>query len=134
YCRWSTQHQQDGDSFERQIRLAKEVAAQNKWTIVEQHIESGKSAYHGLNRSKSGELYQIEQRAQRGELQGKVLIVEAMDRLSRQEPMASLNLLNNLCDNGLTICESGAGYIWDKSRISEQWTSLVVALARAGEA
>lgn len=134
YCRWSTQHQEEGDSFERQTRLAQHIAAQNGWVIVETHIESGKSAYHGLNRSKSGKLRQIEDRAAAGELRGKVLIVEAMDRLSRQEPMASLTLLNTLCDNGLTICESSTGFMWDKTRIQEHWTNLIVALARAGEA
>lgn len=48
--------------------------------------------------------------------------------------MASLTLLNNLCDNGLTICESSTGHIWDKAQIKEHWTNLIVALARAGEA
>ena len=87
YIRWSTKDQSEGDSKERQTRLGTRVAAKHGWLIVETLIDHGKSAYHGKNRSAGGALYAIEERALRGELAGKVLIVEAMDRLSRQEPL-----------------------------------------------
>ncbi|OYX91568.1 MAG: hypothetical protein B7Y74_14175, partial [Novosphingobium sp. 35-62-5] len=67
-------------------------------------------------------------------MQGKVLIVEAMDRLSRQAALKSLTLLSDLCSRGLTICEAGTGTIYDAAKIEERWENLIVALARAGEA
>ncbi|QSR15758.1 recombinase family protein [Novosphingobium sp. KA1] len=136
YIRWSTLNQEDGNSLERQKALAEAVAKTHGWTINpdEIHIESGKSAYHGRNRAQNGKLRQIEDRAARGELAGKVLIVEAMDRLSRQEPLESLNLLVGLCKQGLTICEAGTGIIYDTAKINDNWANLIVALAKAGEA
>ena len=134
YIRWSTQNQEDGNSLQRQEELARRIAEVRNYTITEIHVERGKSAYHGRNRSQSGKLRQIEERAERGELAGKVLIVEAMDRLSRQEPLESLNLLVGLCKRGLTICEAGSGIIYDTAKINENWANLIVALAKAGEA
>lgn len=134
YVRWSTQNQEDGDSLSRQIDAARRIAADRKWSIVEEHIERGKSAYHGRNRAEKGKLRDIEQRAERGELAGKVLMVEAMDRLSRQEPLESITLLTNLCKRGLTIYEFGSGQTYTAEKISENWANLVVALAKAGEA
>jgi len=136
YIRWSTLNQEDGNSLERQKALAEAVAKTHGWTINpdEIHIESGKSAYHGRNRAQNGKLRHIEDRAARGELAGKVLIVEAVDRLSRQEPLESLNLLVGLCKQGLTICEAGTGIIYDTAKINDNWANLIVALAKAGEA
>lgn len=134
YIRWSTLNQEDGDSLERQEKLVRSVAKDRGWPIIELHVESGKSAYHGRNRAQKGKLREIEERAARGELAGKVLIVEAMDRLSRQEPLESLNLLVGLCKQGLTICEAGTNTIYDTAKINENWANLVVALAKAGEA
>ena len=134
YCRWSTKNQEDGDSLNRQLNAAREVAKQRGWTIIEEHVESGKSAYHGRNRAVNGKLRALEDRAERGELAGKLLLVEAMDRLSRQEPLESLNLLMDLCKRGLTIYEFGSGTTYTVEKINENWGNLVVALAKAGEA
>ncbi|MBB5709419.1 recombinase family protein [Sphingomonas xinjiangensis] len=134
YVRWSTKDQSKGDTERRQIELGASICRQRGWTLAETLIENGKSAYHGRNRAEGGKLYEVEERAARGELAGKVLIVEAMDRLSRQEPLESVTLLNRLAKRGLTICESSTGTIYDAQRISEHWAHLLIAFARAGEA
>jgi DNA invertase Pin-like site-specific DNA recombinase len=134
YARWSTKNQEDGDSLARQINKARDIAETRRWRIVEEHIESGKSAYHGRNRAENGKLRALEERAERGELTGMVLMVEAMDRLSRQEPIESLTLLTNLCKRGLTIFEFGSETTYTTAKINENWANLVVALAKAGEA
>lgn len=134
YIRWSTKDQSEGDSKKRQTELGEKVAAKNQWLITETLIDHGKSAYHGKNRSSGGALFDIEARASRGELEGKVLIVEAMDRLSRQEPLESLFLLHDLTKRGLTVCESSSGTIYNSHKIKEDWTRLVAILARAAEA
>lgn len=136
YIRWSTLNQEDGNSLERQTGLVVAAAKQNGWVLRPDdiHVESGKSAYHGRNRAHNGKLRAIEERAARGELAGRVLIVEAMDRLSRQEPIKSLNLLVSLCEQGLTIFEAGTNTRYDAAKINDSWANLVVALAKAGEA
>ena len=136
YIRWSTLNQEDGNSLERQHDLVVDAAEKHGWHLPkhEIHIERGKSAYHGRNRAAKGKLRAIEDRAARGELAGKVLIVEAMDRLSRQAPMESLNLLVDLCKRGLTIFEAGSNTTYTVEKINENWGNLLVPLARAGEA
>lgn len=134
YLRWSTKDQSQGDSFDRQTRLGNNRAVEHGWTITETLIDHGKSAYHGRNRSQGGQLYEIEERAKRGELRGKVLLVEAMDRLTRQKPLESISLIRDLTENGLTICETSSGRIYNTQAIDYNWTTLIVILAAAAEA
>ncbi len=134
YIRFSTKDQDKGDSIKRQTKLGKDIADAKGWSITETLIDKGKSAYHGKNRAAGGKLYEIEERAKRGELAGKVLLVEAMDRLTRQKPLESLALIRDLTESGLTICETSSGRIYNTQAIDENWTHLVVILAAAAEA
>jgi DNA invertase Pin-like site-specific DNA recombinase len=134
YIRFSTKDQVKGDSIKRQTDLGNEVAKKRGYTIVETLADKGKSAYHGKHRVKGGQLYEIEERAKRGELAGKVLLVEAMDRLTRQKPLESITLLRDLTENGLTICETSSNRIYNTQEIDDNWTNLIVILAGAAEA
>ncbi len=126
YVRWSNKDQSKGDSERRQTALAQKMCITNGWRLVETVIESGKSAYHGRNRLSTGELGKLEARAAQGELAGMVLIVENVDRLSRQEPLQGLNLLQNLTTAGVTVAESSKGTILDAETVRENWQSLLV--------
>lgn len=132
YVRWSTEEQSKGSSEKRQTDLASMMCIQRGWTLRETIIESGKSAYHGLNRAAGGKLAAIEKRAADGKLAGMVLIVENLDRLSRQEPLESLTLLQSLTNAGLTIAESSSGQTYTAQAIKENWQNLLVAFIRAG--
>lgn len=134
YIRFSTKDQHKGDSIKRQTALGQSVAKARGYTITETLADKGKSAYHGRHREEGGKLYEIEERAKRGELAGKVLLVEAIDRLSRQKPLESLSLIRDLTENGLTICETSSNRIYNTQAIDENWTHLVVILAGAAEA
>ncbi|MEV4933883.1 recombinase family protein [Sphingobium sp. LSP13-1-1.1] len=134
YIRFSTKDQVKGDSIKRQTDLGNKVAKQQGWHITETLMDQGKSAYHGKNRAKGGQLYEIEERAKRGELVGKVLLVEAMDRLTRQKPLESISLIRDLTESGLTICETSSGRTYNTQAIDDNWTNLIVILAAAAEA
>ena len=132
YIRWSTQDQSRGDSEQRQQQLAKVTCEQRKWTLTEIVIENGKSAYHGRHRADGGKFAEIEKRAALGELRGMALLVEQLDRLSRQEPLEGLNLLSSLTKAGMTVVETTSGSTWTEESVKENWTTLLTAFIRAG--
>ncbi len=132
YVRWSTEDQTIGDSKKRQTDLAQKLCQAQGWTISETVVEAGKSAFHGRHRAAGGKLAEIEKRAAAGELVGKALIVEAMDRLSRERPEESLALLNNLTRQGLTIAESSTHLIYTAKAIADNWQTLLIPFIRAG--
>ena len=134
YIRFSTKDQDKGDSIKRQTELGHRIAKEHGWTITETLTDRGKSAYHGANRSEGGKLYEIEERAKRGELGGKVLLVEAMDRLTRQKPTDSFALIRDLTQSGLSICETSSNRVYNTQEIDDNWTHLIVILAAAAEA
>ncbi len=132
YVRWSTEDQTIGDSKKRQTELAQTLCEAKGWTVIETVVEAGKSAFHGRHRAAGGKLADIEKRAAAGELVGKALIVEAMDRLSRQRPEESLALLNSLTRKGLTIAESSTHLIYTAEAIADNWQTLLIPFIRAG--
>lgn len=132
YVRWSTEDQTIGDSKKRQTELAQKLCQAQGWTITETIVEAGKSAFHGRHRAAGGKLAGIEKRAASGELAGMALIVEAMDRLSRERPEESLSLLNNLTRQGLTIAESSTHLIYTAKAIADNWQTLLIPFIRAG--
>src|SRR5215207_4053079 len=87
YLRFSTGEQAKGDSQRRQWSTARAYAAENKLEIIDTLKDLGVSAFRGKNRIK-GALGQLLSLAESGELQRRGitdLIVEALDRLSRDE-------------------------------------------------
>jgi|GEM_PF-1541789 len=132
YIRWSTEDQKRGDSERRQLGLARQVCEQRGYNLAEVIIESGRSAYHGKNRVEGGKLNDIEKRAARGELVGKVLIVELLDRLSRQHPYEGTGLLMSLTKCGITVVEAAGGSTWTQQSINDRWQDLLTVFIKAG--
>ncbi|MEV4933166.1 recombinase family protein [Sphingobium sp. LSP13-1-1.1] len=132
YIRWSTDDQTEGDSERRQTDLAQNICRTRGWTLTETIIERGKSAYKGRNRAKGGKLAEIEERAAKGLLRGKALIIENIDRLSRQEPLVGLNLIHGLVNAGITLVESDTGQTYTAEEIKHNWQTLLTPFLRAG--
>ncbi|MBV2150908.1 recombinase family protein [Sphingobium sp. AS12] len=132
YIRWSSQEQNKGDSHRRQLLLGEKAAKLRGWSIRETLIEDGRSAYHGRNRDVGGKLAEIEERSRLGTLDGWVLLVEQLDRLSRQQPLQTLNLITSLTGAGVTIFETSTGRKWDNESVRSSWTDLLEAFIRAG--
>ncbi|MCJ2189030.1 recombinase family protein [Novosphingobium beihaiensis] len=132
YIRWSSDDQAKGDSERRQIESARRLCEQRGWDLIETAIDSGKSAYKGKNRAKGGKLASIEERAAKGLLRGKALIIENIDRLSRQEPIIGLNLINGLVASGITLVESESGQSYTQESVRDNWQTLITPFLRAG--
>lgn len=105
YIRMSTENQLKGDSLRRQVEkstlFAKENGLELDTTFSLRDI--GYSAFDGSNVAK-GELGKFLTAVRLGKIErGSTLIVESLDRLSRQHPMPALQIFLSLLENGISI-------------------------------
>lgn len=106
YVRFSNQEQARGNSRERQLRLCQEMIARHGWSHdpADLIVDEGKSAFVGTNRMEGGALWAFEAKAAAGHFRnGHVLVVENLDRISRQGYEAILPFLQSLTSNGVTV-------------------------------
>ncbi|MDO9429739.1 MAG: recombinase family protein, partial [Phenylobacterium sp.] len=84
YIRWSSDRQTSGDSLKRQLELSEAYAAEHGLELDNRLKDEGVSAYHGLNRTK-GDLSIFLEQIKTGEVApGAYLLVESLDRVSRE--------------------------------------------------
>lgn len=105
YLRCSTPEQMQGDSFRRQLALAEAYALKRGWeldrTLTLQDV--GVSAFRGRN-AVEGNLGTFLEHVATGEVEpGSVLLIESLDRLSRQEIDDALLLFLQVIRSGVTI-------------------------------
>jgi hypothetical protein len=89
YIRFSSPEQAKGDSFRRQSEKAEAWAKANGYTIAKSWADLGVSGYRGRN-ARTGNFGEFLRAAKNGELpKDSVLLVENLDRVSRQTPSGS---------------------------------------------
>ncbi|WP_205824976.1 recombinase family protein [Methylobacterium terricola] len=102
YVRMSSTAQTKGDSERRQIEQAKAYAEKHGYTMAPAILDLGVSAFKGANRKK-GALGGFLKAIKEGLVQPGILVIEAVDRLSREEPMDILMLLRDILSTGMSI-------------------------------
>jgi len=108
YIRFSSERQAKGDSIRRQKDLATEYIERNPELRLELdtslHLtDEGLSAYKGVAQSK-GSLGVFIRLVEDGKIEkGSYLLVESLDRLSRQTPRKALAQLGTLMDEGIIV-------------------------------
>jgi len=105
YIRYSSSEQRDGDSYERQIKKAKAYCERNGYLFLEQNVyfDDGVSGYTGANRTK-GKLGEFIAAVDRGEIPpGSFLLVENLDRFSREEALVTLMTLAGLKEKKIRV-------------------------------
>lgn len=102
YVRFSDPKQAHGTSLERQKDKAAEFCEKHKHTLSDLVFHDlGKSAYH---ERKQKALARFLVAIERGEVRsGEILLVEAVDRLSRKGIRATQDLCNKILDSGIDI-------------------------------
>ena len=106
YTRFSSMAQATGDSERRQTEAAQAYCAKHGLTLTDKYRlqDSGKSAYKGIHRNATSALGQFEKQVAEGKIPpGTVLIVESLDRLSREDIVKAQLLMLNLIDKGIEI-------------------------------
>ena len=138
YIRFSSIKQQKGDSVERQIRLSENYAAKHGLELdTELNLSDlGISAYDRSNLSK-GALGQFLKLIEENRIQkGSYLLVESLDRLSRDKVMDALAIFLSILKAGITIVTLADEQSYSHEKANENFTSLImsiVIMSRANE-
>ena len=105
YVRFSSKQQISGDSLRRQTAKAEEYAQKHELvldTTLNMH-DLGLSGYSGEHKTK-GALGNFLKLVKNGRIEkGSLLIVESLDRLSREKISIALNSFTSLLDSGISI-------------------------------
>lgn len=112
YARFSSVEQAKGYSLERQKSRGVEYAATKGWHVEQIISDEGRSAFRGGNRLEGTALYEFEFATKNGLHKGKVLVVENIDRLSRQGAKAAAQLVWSLNEAGVDVATYHDDYIY----------------------
>jgi DNA invertase Pin-like site-specific DNA recombinase len=124
YIRFSSPEQAKGDSFRRQSEKAEAWAKANGYRIVKSWEDLGVSSYRGQNAAKGG-FGEFLRAAHAGELpKDSVLLVENLDRVSRQTPRKALSRFLDLIDIGIGVVTLTDGEKYTAESLDEDKTGM----------
>ena len=130
YIRFSTPEQGKGDTLRRQESEAEKYAEEHGLTLDESQKfkDLGKSGYKGFNRI-HGALKEFIDLVEQGKIpKGSVLIVEHLDRLSREKVSDALTLFMNLIQKGIKIVTLQDNMEYDKKSIDKNSLQLLISI------
>lgn len=131
YIRFSTPKQEHGDSYERQMSDAQAYCERMGWNVVEVVSDLGRSAYKG-DHLKGGSLGKFADRVYAGEIPaGSILVVEQLDRLSRQGHRAALRWMEDICERGIKIAVAQGSKLYDHDSLRFNMLDTVEILLKA---
>tara|TARA_A100001391_G_scaffold96706_1_gene64091 strand:+ start:3525 stop:5222 length:1698 start_codon:yes stop_codon:yes gene_type:complete len=120
YARFSTKRQDRGESLSRQYELTQKMCEDNGWEVVETLTDKGQSAWRG-NHLRVGELGRFKERIDHGDIPpGSYLVVENLDRLSRQDIKKARRWIEEVTDAGIrvAVASPAPGKIFDEVSLS----------------
>lgn len=137
YVRYSFKRQEEGDSVRRQTDRAAAVARREGWHLDDSlRADRGVSAFRGKN-ALVGHLASFLADIEAGKVRpGSVLIVESVDRLSRQGAKEGWDLCRKILDAGVRIMTLSPERLYDKDAtkyLMRGMLELLIILERAAE-
>lgn len=136
YIRMSTPEQLKGDSLRRQLARSRDYAERHGLELIESFDDLGVSAYRGMN-AEFGDLARFKAQVENGEIErGSYLIVESMDRLSRDKAFKAFKRLSDIIDCGIILVTLDDGQVYSEDTFEQESFKLFIALgsmARAHE-
>jgi DNA invertase Pin-like site-specific DNA recombinase len=127
YIRMSSERQLTGDSLARQEEMRDAFVAEHDLELDDTLRDLGVSAFDGSNRER-GALANFLRKVRDGEIEsGSYLLVESLDRLSRDHVLKALRVFQDILEAGIKIATIADGYIYSEETINRDWTQLVVA-------
>ncbi|WP_084466170.1 MULTISPECIES: recombinase family protein [unclassified Aminobacter] len=136
YVRFSTPEQMRGDSLRRQTQAAERYATLHGLDLDDKLTfqDLGVSAFRGTN-EEDGHLGEFLALVESGDVpRGSYLLVESLDRLSRQKPRRAVKLLERICEAGITVVTLNDGREYTAAALDDDPLALLVALLVAQRA
>lgn len=130
YLRFSTPEQMKGDSHRRQTDLATQYAARHGLDLDTSSFQDlGVSAYRGDN-AETGELRRFRNAVEDGLIpKGSYLLVESLDRLSRNHILDAQTLLTSIITAGVTVVTlQGTERAYSRKTLEENPADLIFAI------
>jgi DNA invertase Pin-like site-specific DNA recombinase len=133
YLRCSTPEQSQGDSIRRQIATAEAYAKTHGFKLDRSiNFHDQVSGYTGVNRTK-GKLRLLLQRVREGLIpRGTALLVENLDRLSREHPLDSIDLIKELVTAGVEIHVLANNQVYTEARLREDFSCMLMLTFELG--
>ncbi len=136
YVRYSSTVQGEGDTVERQLTPLEAFTKETNIQITETFIDEGVSSFRG-NNARVGKLKVVLDRIKNGELRrGDYLVVESIDRITRQRVFDGVELLQSILKSGVRIYTTFDKKTYshdDPSRDLETLVMIAVIAKRANE-
>lgn len=130
YLRFSTPEQEKGDSFRRQTQLAEEYAQRHglELDVGLTFQDRGVSAFRGKN-ARQGALRAFLDLAEEGIIQeGSYLLVESLDRISRDAILAAQGLFLQIIQAGIVLVTLTDQRVYSAEGINANPTDLIISL------
>lgn len=130
YIRWSSAQQSLGDSLRRQLELAERYAAKHNLNLdTKLYRDAGVSAFKGKNLENSLGTFLLA--IDNGQIATpSMLLVEALDRITREEIDTALELFLSIIKRGVTIVVLQSDQIFSKETIKkDRGISLIIAIS-----
>ena len=128
YVRFSTPDQLKGDSLRRQLAASKAYAEAHGLELDDSLKDLGLSAFDGDNRTK-GALATFLKKVESGAIpRGSVLLVESLDRLSREQVMDAQSLFLSIIRAGIKVVTLMDGQEYDEASINANFAQLIMSL------
>jgi len=103
YIRFSTPEQRKGNSYERQVEAARKYCLERNFELLDELLDDGVSSYRGQNRIR-GKMGIFLQKVEQGKIErGTRLIIENLDRFSREPAMKAIASLSKLLEAGIHV-------------------------------
>lgn len=103
YTRFSSGEQARGDSMRRQVAQSESYCREHNLALDEALTDAGVSAFRG-DHAKRGAFAAFLKAVESGKVpRGSVLLVESLDRLSRQKPLQALRQLLSIIESGVEV-------------------------------
>ena len=138
YSRFSTPEQGKGDSYRRQRVAAEEYCAANGLELADtkeyRFFDNGRSAYKAKHLNDTGDFGRFLSYVDEGKiLAGSYLIVESLDRLSREEVKDALPRFLDLLKKGIRIYTSIDNHLYTENYNLTDLIISVISMSRAHE-
>ncbi|TCZ55429.1 recombinase family protein [Roseicella aquatilis] len=130
YLRFSTPEQMKGDSFRRQTALAEEYVHRHGLALDTELTfrDLGVSAFRGRN-ARTGALGAFLRAVDDGLVpEGSFLLVESLDRVTRQDPWEALPVFQQVINAGVTIVTLQDGKTYSRAELRENPFRLMESL------
>lgn len=131
YLRFSTPEQMQGDSFRRQTVAARTYAEQHGLELDTElsFHDLGVSAFRGKNVGIDGQLGVFLDAVEKGVVpSGSYLLVESLDRISRQSARKALRVLEDIVEAGAVVVTLIDGRKYDKESLDSDPMSLLLSI------